>query len=82
MAENNWYPWVWVKWKQGTNTTAWEGWQGNPRIKSAWSTQGDWDCVLWVDAKTPDELEDFVWNTVRGNEWVASTRTSWAKQWW
>lgn len=82
MSKSNWQAWVWVKWKPGTPTNAWESWKGNQQIKSAWSTLGDWDSVLWVDASTPDQLEEFVWKTIRKNEWVADTMTSWAKQWW
>ena len=82
MSKSNWSAWVWVKWKPGTPATAWEGWKSNPSIKSAWSTQGEWDSCLWVDASTPDALEDFVWKTVRKNEWVQDTKTSWSKQWW
>ena len=83
MQQNNpWTPWVWIKWKPGTSATAWEAWQKNDRIESAWSTHGDWDCVLMVKAQTPEELEEFVWKTLRKNEWVADTRTNWAKRWW
>jgi hypothetical protein len=55
---------------------------GNKQILSAWSTQGEWDCCLWVDVNDPAALEDFVWKTIRGNKWVAATNTSWAKKWW
>jgi len=82
MANDNWKPWVWIKWKQGTPSTAWELWKGNSAIQSAWSLQGDWDCVLWLNVSTPDELESFVWNTIRKNEWVESTSTNWSKKWW
>lgn len=79
---NTWQPWVWIKWKPGTSSTAWENWRGNNKIQAAWSTQGEWDCVLWVNATTPEELENFVWTTIRKNEWVQATSTNWAKQWW
>lgn len=76
-----WQSWVWIKWKAGAPTTAWEGWKGNPKIKGAWSTLGEWDSMLWVDATTPDELEEFVWKTIRTNQWVDTTSTTWAKHW-
>lgn len=79
MAANEWQAWVWIKWKAGAPATAWEGWKKHPMLKGAWSTQGDWDCSLWVNAKTPDELETFVWKEVRGNQWVEATQTHWAK---
>jgi len=77
-----WNAWVWIKWKSGTPSTAWEAWQGNKAIKQAWSTQGEWDCCLALEISEHDKLEEFVWKNVRANEWVASTRTMWAKKWW
>lgn len=81
-AKGQWQAWVWIKWKPGTSATAWEGWKNNPKIKGAWSTLGQWDCALWLNVTSPDELETFVWKTLRSNEWVQDTQTSWAKQWW
>lgn len=80
--KQEWQAWVWIKWKPGTSSTAWEGWKNNSSIKAAWSTLGEWDCVLALNVSTPEELETFVWKTIRGNQWVESTSTSWAKQWW
>jgi hypothetical protein len=82
MADSNWQAWVQIKWKSGTPSTAWEAWQGNDTVKAAWSTLGEWDSTLWLNVSTPDELEEFVWKHIRKNEWVADTKTSWAKQWW
>ena len=79
---NQWNAWIWIKWKAGTPTNAWEGWQGHPKITSAWSTQGSWDCCLWVTASNHEELESFVWKEIRSNTWVMDTKTEWAKQWW
>lgn len=81
-TKQEWQAWVWVKWKPGTPSTAWESWKSNSWIKGAWSTLGQWDCVLWLNAKTPEELEEFVWKTIRKNEWVQDTNTTWSKQWW
>jgi hypothetical protein len=82
MANDTWQAWVWVKWKPGTPANAWESWKTNPVIKGAWSTLGEWDCCLWVDATGPDALEEFVWKTIRKNEWVESTNTNFTKKWW
>ena len=82
MTDNKWSAWVWIKWKPGTPSNAWEPWQKDARIKGAWSTMGEWDSCLWVDAQSPAELEDFVWKQIRKNEWVQHTNTTWAKQWW
>ncbi|MCB9557842.1 MAG: Lrp/AsnC ligand binding domain-containing protein [Deltaproteobacteria bacterium] len=79
---DKWNAWVWVRWKTGTSAQAWETWKDHPKIKSAWSTHGDWDCCLWVNVSDHEALEEFVWKTLRHNEWVESTRTMWAKQWW
>lgn len=80
--KNQWQAWVHIKWKSGAPTNAWEAWKSNPTIKSAWSTLGEWDSMLWLDVKTPDELEEFVWKHVRTNSWVQDTKTTWSKQWW
>jgi Lrp/AsnC ligand binding domain len=77
-----WNAWVWIKWRAGTPSNAWETWQKNPSIKNAWSTMGEWDCCLWVDVQSPAELEEFVWKNIRKNEWVQATNTTWSKQWW
>ena len=68
-SSGNWGSWVWVKWKAGAPSTAWEAWTSNPSIKGVWSTQGDWDCAMWVNMDSPDQTEDFVWKTVRENKW-------------
>ena len=82
MSKENWQAWVWVKWKPGTPATAWETWRSNQWIKGAWSTLGQWDCVLQVTATDPDQLEEFVWKHLRTNQWVESTQTSFVKKWW
>ena len=82
MSDKNWQTWVWVKWKPGTPTNAWEKWKSNPLVTTAWSTLGEWDCVLCLSVRDPDELEQFVWKNLRANEWVESTSTMFAKKWW
>ena len=77
-----WEPCIWVKWKAGAPSTAWEQWQGRSEIKGAWNTQGEWDCLLWLNVETPDQLEDFVWQELRANDWVETTKTGWWKKWW
>ena len=79
---NQWQACVNVKWKVGAPATAWECWKGNDSVKSAWSCSGDWDCSLWVDVHSPEELEQFVWNQVRNNDWVVETNSVWVKKWW
>jgi len=80
--ESNWQAWVSIKWKPNTPVDAWKKWENHPKIKGAWSTQGEWDCTFWVDTNSPDEIEKFVWDEVRTNEWVSDTETRWAKKWW
>ena len=79
---NKWQAWVNVKWKPGTPDAAWQNWKENKWVKGVWSTTGSWDCSIWLDVSTPDELEQFVWKDVRTNPWVENTETHWAKQWW
>ena len=81
-SANNWQAWVNIKWKPGTPDTAWQSWKKNKWVKGVWSTTGTWDCTVWLDVKTPDELEKFVWKEVRNNKWVENTDTVWAKNWW
>ena len=81
MSKDLWQALVNIKWKSGTPSTAWETWKGHAKIKAAWSTLGTWDCMLWVDVHTPDELEEFVWSNIRKNQWVEATQTHWAKHW-
>lgn len=76
-----WQGWVQVKWKPGAPDSAWKSWAKNDWVKAVWSTQGNWDCSVWLDVKTPDQLEQFVWKHVRSNKWVEQTETHWAKRW-
>jgi hypothetical protein len=80
--EKSWNAWVWIKWKPGTPSTAWEQWRDHDSIAQAWSTQGEWDCCLCLNIHDHDKLEEFVWKEVRSNQWVESTSTMWAKKWW
>ncbi len=82
MSDKKWQTWVWVKWKPNTPSNAWEKWQGNKSITGAWTTLGEWDCVLCLNIQTPDEVENFVWKNLRTNDWVQATHTTFAKQWW
>jgi hypothetical protein len=43
---------------------------------------GDWDMLLTIDAKTPEDVEDFIWKKLRAKDWVANTHCTWAKQVW
>ena len=79
---NQWQAWVNVKWKPGTPETAWQSWAKNKWVKGVWTTTGNWDCTVWIDCKTPADLEKFVWSSVRGNKWVETTDTIWAKPWY
>lgn len=80
--DKNWSAWIWVKWKPGTPSDAWEKWKGDTNVTNAWSTLGDWDCVLMTSFANPDDLEKFVWKNLRSNQWVESTNTTFAKKWW
>jgi hypothetical protein len=79
-SSSSWQGWVQVKWKPGAPVDAWKGWTKSEWVKGVWSTQGDWDCSVWLDVSTPAELESFVWKEVRKNKWVEDTETSWAKK--
>ena len=82
MNDIHWQSWVWIRWKPGTPSNAWEKWQKEPLVKGAWSTIGQWDCVLWLNTHEPDAVEEFVWKHIRSNQWVESTSTTFAKKWW
>jgi hypothetical protein len=70
--------WIWVRWNTGAPQDAWKEWVAS-NLK-VWSTTGEWDCKVWVPAKSADEIEQFVWNKVRKNKWVKDTKTEWAWQ--
>ncbi len=55
--------------------------EGKSESQRRRSTLGNWDCMMWLNVATPDELEDFVWREIRKNQWVEATETHWAKQW-
>ncbi len=78
----NWGVWVWIKWKPGTPDDAWDQWKDIKEIQEAWTMSGEWDCMLWIDAHNPDDVERIVWKEIRKNKWVENTETHWAKKWW
>ena len=82
MSDKKWNTWVWVKWKPGTPTEIWQTWQKNTEVENAWSTLGDWDCVMSLKSSDPAKAEDWVWKELRSNQWVEKTHTTQAKQWW
>lgn len=69
--------WVWVKWKAGAPQNAWKHWP-EKGWKWGWDCTGQWDCLLWVPADTPEAADSFVWSVIRKNEWVEATETAWA----
>jgi len=82
MSDKKWNSWVWVKWKPGAPAEVWKQWKSNTKIANGWSTLGDWDCVFSLKSDDPNEVEKFVWNELKSNEWVEDTQTTFAKQWW
>jgi DNA-binding Lrp family transcriptional regulator len=82
----DWNAQVWVKWN-GEFPHRWTHDKWNwlsewKEVKQAWSTMGEWDTCLVIDAKTPEELESFVWKKLRSNNWVKDTRSIWAREVW
>ncbi len=80
---SNWTAKVDVKWnKSAPATENWSWLKEWSEVKWAWSTTGEWDMTIWVDVSTPEALEDFVHNKLRGKEWVWDTRSTWTKEVW
>jgi DNA-binding Lrp family transcriptional regulator len=84
---NKWQAQVHVKWnkkwpKEWSKAAAWDWLKEWPEVKTAWSTMGDWDAVLWVEASNPEEVENFVCNKLWSKEWVDKTETHWAREVW
>jgi DNA-binding Lrp family transcriptional regulator len=82
-----WQAQILVKWnkkwpKEWAKAKTWDWLKEWPEVKSAWSTMGDWDAVLWVEAKDPEELESFVCNKLWGKDWVEKTESTWARSVW
>ncbi len=80
---NKWSAQVQVKWNK--NAPDWKDWNWKgewKEVKWAASTMGEWDMILWVDVKTPEELEAFVHNKLWASNWVANTHSTWAKEVW
>lgn len=81
--KNIWLAKVDVKWKENSPATSnWDWLKEWPEVKWAWSTMGDWDMTLWVDVKTPEELENFVHKKLWSKPWVKDTHSTWSKQIW
>jgi len=78
-----WQAQVWVKWSDKapkSNDWAWlKDWK---EVSAAWSVMGDWDMLLTVNAKTPQEVESFIWGKLREKDWVDNTHTTWANRVW
>jgi hypothetical protein len=41
---------------------------------------GQWDIVLWVDVKSPEDLEKFVQEKLWAKKWIADTKSTWTKE--
>lgn len=80
----SWSAQVLLKWNPESVST-WKEWDWSaewPEVKTAWSTMGDWDMSLWVDANTPEELEKFVCEKLRAKNWITDTKSIWWNQVW
>jgi len=78
-----WSAHVWVRWNKNWNwQDKWEWAEKWPEVKAAWSTMGDWDACLWVEANGPDDLEKFVKENLWKENWVEKTHTTWVKDMW
>ncbi len=84
---SKWQAQIYVKWnknwsKEWAQNKTWEWLKEWPEVKTAWSTMGDWDMVLWVDVSNPDAAEQFVSEKLWSKSWVEKTETHWARQVW
>jgi DNA-binding Lrp family transcriptional regulator len=79
----SWSAHVNVKWKPEAEVPKnWDWLNEWKEVKWAWSTMGDWDMTIWVDADSPETLEDFVNTKLRSKDWVWDTKSTWTKQVW
>lgn len=78
-----WSAQVQVKWtKDAPARDNWSWLKEWSEVKWAASTMGEWDMVLWVDVKTPEDLEKFVHEKLWAKKWVADTKSTWTKEVW
>ena len=78
-----WTAQVQVKWNKGApQGEDWSWLKDWSEVKWAWSTMGDWDMTLWLEVRTPEELENFVHTKLRTKNWVEDTRSTWTKEVW
>ncbi len=78
-----WQAQVWVKWNDKVpKTNDWSWLNEWSEVHTAWSVMGDWDMLLTIEARGPEEVESFIWNKLRSKDWVANTHTTWANQVW
>ncbi len=87
MSTGNWQAQVYVKWnrkfpKKWAKAKSWAWLKSWPEVKTAWSTMGEWDAVLIVEATSPEKIEQFVCDRVWSKNWVEKTETHWARSVW
>ena len=78
--ESKWYGQVDVKWKVKQDQIGIGLLKEWKEVKWAWSTMGEWDLTLWVDADGPEALESFVSEKLKDCNWIEKTKSSWAKK--
>lgn len=79
---SKWTAQVQVKWNKDAPQGDWSWLKKWKEVKWAASTMGEWDMVLWVDVKTPEELEKFVHEKLWAKKWVSDTKSTWTKEVW
>ena len=80
---SNWIAQVQVKWNKDAPVRGnWSWLKEWPEVKWAGSTMGEWDMVLWVDVKNPEDLEKFVHDQLMAKSWVIDTKSTWTKEVW
>jgi DNA-binding Lrp family transcriptional regulator len=79
----SWHAHIWVKWNgKFPKTQNWEWLKEWSEVNAAWSVMGDWDMIIEVNANTPTEVENFIWQKLRSKDWVENTHTTWARDIW
>jgi hypothetical protein len=86
-SNKNWQAQVYVKWnkkwpREWAKHGTWDWMKEWPEVKSAWTTMGEWDAILWVESTSPEGIESFVCDKVWSKDWVEKTETHWARQVW
>lgn len=79
-SDKGWKAMISIKWNRAMPADSIRKLKTNRNVKDAWWMGNHRNFMCFYEAKNPNDVERFVWNTLRKNKFIERTETHWVKR--